>query len=288
MNDGLPYTFAGLEIVPLNRAKFVILPVPYEATVSFKPGTRFGPESVILSSRFMELYDEETNTQPWQSGILTLPELVQEIDSTSDMMKKIGKAAKKIIEKEKFLFTIGGEHSISFPVVKEYQKKYPDLKVLHFDAHADLRSEYEGSKSSHASVMRRIYELGCEIYSFGIRSISKEEADILPELKNVHMNFAFNCRNQTLVEMAKKIPDGNFYITIDIDCFDPSIVPDTGTPEPGGLTWYEVTNFLKNFIETHRVVGADIVELAPSHHYCASSFLTAKLIYKIIAYLTLK
>ncbi len=288
MIEALPYTFGGIKPIPFNRAKFVILPVPYEGTVSFKPGTRFGPESIILSSRFMELYDEETDSEPWEKGILTLPEIVQEIDSAADMMQKIAKAAKKIIEKDKFLFTLGGEHSISFPVFKKYQEKYPNLGLIHFDAHADLRIEYEGSRSSHASVIRRISETGCKIYSFGIRSLSKEERDDMPELKNVHIYFAHKYRNQDLVDMAKNIPAGNYYITIDIDCFDPSVVPDTGTPEPGGLTWYEVTCFLKNFIQTHNVVGADLVELAPSNHYCPSSFLAAKLVYKIIAYLTAK
>ncbi|MCM8814433.1 MAG: agmatinase [Candidatus Omnitrophica bacterium] len=288
MNKALPYTFGGLEKIPLSSAKFILLPVPYESTVSFKPGTRFGPESILLSSRYMELYDEETDSEPWRNGILTLPEIVQEIDSTGKMMKKISSAAKKIIEKDKFLFVLGGEHSISFPVVKEYKKKYSDLKVIHFDAHADLRIEYEGSRSSHACVMRRISELGCEIFSFGIRSISKEEKDALSGLKNIHINFAHTCRNQTLIDKASSIPEGNYYISIDVDCFDPSVVPDTGTVEPGGLTWYEVTGFLKKFIAGHRVVGADLVELSPSNHYCASSFMAAKLIYKIIAYLTAK
>lgn len=288
MSEALPYTFGGIAPVSINKAKFVILPVPYEATVSFRPGTRFGPESIILSSRFMELYDEETNSEPWHDGIITLPEIVQEIDSAPKMMRKIAKTARKIIEKNKFLFTLGGEHSISFPVVKEYQKKYPDLKILHLDAHADLRIKYEGSKSSHASVMRRISEIGCEIFSFGIRSMSKEEADALQQLKNVHINLACNCKNQKLIDTAGHLPHGNYYITIDIDCFDPSVVPDTGTPEPGGLHWYEVTEFLKKFIGLQNVVGADLVELAPSNHYCPSSFLAAKLVYKTIGYLTAK
>lgn len=285
MTESLPYTFGGIEKIHPDKARFVILPVPYEGTVSFKPGTRFGPESIIMCSRYMELYDEETGSEPWKSGIATLPEIVQEVDSASKMMKKIAKSARKIIQKNKFLFTLGGEHSISFPIVMEYKKIYPEIKIIHFDAHADLRSEYEGSKSSHASVMRQIAETGCEIFSFGIRSMSKEEADVVPELKNVHLNFAFQCRGQDLIDRIKTIPEGNYYITIDIDCFDPSAVPDTGTPEPGGLMWYEVTGFLKNFVATHNIVGADIVELAPSNHYCASSFLAAKLVYKLMAYL---
>ncbi len=288
MAEALPYNFGGLEVIPLKNARFVILPVPYESTVSFRTGTRFGPESIILSSRYMELYDEETDCEPWKNGILTLPEIVQDIDSVSKMMKKISTAAKKMIEKDKFLFTIGGEHSISFPLVKECQKKYPDLKVLHFDAHADLRNEYEGSKFSHACVMKRISELGCQIFSFGIRSLSKEEADELPGLKNVNVYYACKYRDWQLIKKAKEIPEGNYYISIDIDCFDPSFVPDTGTPEPGGLSWYEITEFLKSFIETHNIVAADLVELAPSNQYSPGSFLAAKLIYKIFAYLSIK
>ncbi|MGC9066010.1 MAG: agmatinase [Candidatus Ratteibacteria bacterium] len=288
MAETLPYTFGGIKKFPLNRAKFVILPVPYEGTVSFRPGARFGPESIIFSSRFMELYEEETNSEPYLEGILTLPEIVQEIDSAGKMMRKIQNTAKKLINKNCFAFTLGGEHSISFPLVKEYQKKYPDLKILHFDAHADLRIQYEGSKFSHASVMRRISEIGCEIYSFGVRSISKEEVEDLQKLKNVHIHFAHQFRNRALIDQAQQLPQGNYYISIDIDCFDPSFVPDTGTPEPGGLSWYEVTEFLKNFIESHTVVGADLVELAPSHHYCASAFLAAKLVYKTIAYISKK
>ncbi|HOL50503.1 MAG TPA: arginase family protein, partial [bacterium] len=139
MNDALPYTFGGIKQIPLSRAKFVILPVPYESTVSFKPGTRFGPEAIIFSSRFMELYEEETHSEPYLEGILTPGEIVQEIDSAGKMMKKIQNTARKFVEKNCFVFTLGGEHSISFPLVKEHQKKYPDLKILHFDAHADLR-----------------------------------------------------------------------------------------------------------------------------------------------------
>ncbi len=284
MSEVLPYTFGGIKKIPASQARFMILPVPYEGTVSFRTGTKFGPEAVIFSSRYMELYDEETDTEPWENGIITLPVITQEVDSAGKMMKKIQKTVGKLLKDNKFVFAIGGEHSISFPIVLEYRKKYPDLKVLHFDAHADLRKEYEGSKFSHASVMRRISEIGCEIFSFGIRSLSKEEADALPEIRNVHINFAYKCRNQDLIKMAASLPDGNYYISIDIDCFDPSVVPDTGTPEPGGFTWYEVTGFLKDFVATHNVVAADLVELAPSNHYCPGSFLAAKLIYKTIAY----
>jgi len=285
MADALAYTFGGMKKIPLRKAKFIILPIPYEGTVSFKPGARFGPESIILSSRYMELYEEETQTEPWKQGIITLPEITQNVDSAEKMMKKIQKTVRNLLKQDRFIFVVGGEHSISFPSVLEYKQKYPDLKLLHFDAHADLRKDYEGSKFSHASVMRRIAETGCEIYSFGIRSLSKEEATDMSGLRNVHIYFAHNCRNQNLIDKASTLPKGRYYISIDIDCFDPSIVPDTGTPEPGGLTWYEVCGFLKNFAATHTVVGADIVEIAPSHHYCASSFLAAKLIYKLIAYI---
>lgn len=285
ISESLPYTFGGIKKIPARSARFIILPIPYEGTVSFRTGTKFGPESIIFSSRYMELFDEETNTEPWENGIITLPEITQEVDSPGKMMKKIQKTVRKLLKNNSFIFTLGGEHSLSFPIVLEYKQKYPDLRVIHFDAHADLRKEYEGSKFSHASVMRRILETGCEIYSFGIRSLSKEESDEIQHMKNVHINFAYSCRNQTLIDKAVSLPDGNYYISIDIDCFDPSVVPDTGTPEPGGLTWYEITGFLKKFASRHKIVGADLVELAPSNHYCPSSFLAAKLIYKLIAYI---
>jgi agmatinase len=285
MNDALPYTFGGIKKIPAGKARFIILPIPYEGTISFKPGTKFGPEAIIFSSRYMELYEEETNTQPWENGIITLSEITQDVHSAEKMMKKIQRNVKKLLKDNKFVFALGGEHSISFPIISEYKHKYPDLRVLHFDAHADLRKQYEGSKFSHASVMRRISELNCEIYSFGIRSLSNEEAKDLQELKNIHIHFAHNCRNQALIDKATSLPDGNYYISIDIDCFDPSVVPDTGTPEPGGFTWYEITDFLRKFASTHKIIGADIVELAPSNHYCASAFLAAKLVYKLIAYI---
>ncbi len=286
MNETSTYNFLGIPNPIYEKAKFLILPIPYEATVSFGRGTRFGPESIILSSRYVELFDEEIKTEPYKMGILTLPEIPIESNSVQQMLKKITRNVQKHLKKKKFILSLGGEHSISIPLIQTHKIFYPDLKVIHLDAHADMRNSYEGSKFNHACVMKRITESGCEIFSFGIRSLSKEEFEFISSSKMNHIFFAMDIYNKTIENFVDNIPDGNYYLTIDLDVFDPSLVPDVGTPEPGGLKWYSTLKFIKKLISSKNIVGADIVELAPKHPYGHSSFFSAKLTYKIIAYLS--
>jgi agmatinase len=289
MNETFTYTFLGMQNPPYEESKFLILPIPYEATVSFGRGTRFGPEGIILSSRYLELFDEEIKSEPYkQVGIFTLPEISIESNSVPQMFRKIEISVQKYLEDKKFIISLGGEHSISVPLIQKHRIFYPDLKVIHLDAHADMRKSYEGSKYNHACVIRRIVESGCEVFSFGIRSLSKEEFEFISESKLNHMFFDINIHDKPLENFANNIPDGNYYLTIDLDVFDPAIVPEVGTPEPGGLNWYSCLKFIRRLIISKNVVGVDIVELAPKHPYSTSSFFSAKLAYKIISYLSQK
>jgi agmatinase len=287
MNQKHPYTFAGLPEIPYRDAKFLILPVPYEATVSFRRGAKFGPEGIICSSRYMELFDEETMSEP-VTGIMTLPEIPVDIDSPAKMMKRIENAAARHVKERKFLIGLGGEHSISIPLIKLQAALHKKLKIIHLDAHADMRETFDGSKLSHACVMRRAVEFGCDVFSFGIRSISKEEFEFISGNKHVSVVFAHQMHEKQIRSYIETLPQGPYYISIDLDFFDPAYIPETGTPEPGGFGWYQTLGFLRGLIETGEVIGADVVELAPSFTYSPSCFFAARLVYKLISYLSLK
>ncbi|MCM8757267.1 MAG: agmatinase [Candidatus Omnitrophica bacterium] len=286
-----PYTFGGLADLPLKKAKFVLLPVPYEATVSYQVGTKFGPQAIIHASRNMELYDEELEMEPWQAGIKTLPGLVPEKHTPARMAKLIEKTTSSLLIKDKFVLALGGEHSISPSLVAGYRSFYPELRVLHLDAHADLRERYEGTPYSHASAVRRILEMGCQVFSLGIRSISQEEKEFLRKEKPpVEIHWAYTMEPDWPENLSQKAPAGIYYLTFDLDFLDPSIMPDTGTPEPGGFLWWETLRFLRLFLERQdvKLVGADIVELAPKNFFSPACFLASRLVYKIIGYLVRK
>ncbi|MCL5674633.1 MAG: agmatinase [Candidatus Omnitrophica bacterium] len=286
MNKSASYNFLGIQNPSYEKTKFVILPIPYEATVSFGRGTRFGPEGIILSSRYVELFDEETKTEPYRKGIFTLPEIPIESNSVPEMFKQIERTIQKHLKKKKFIISLGGEHSLSIPVIQSHRIFYPDLKVIHFDAHADMRNVYEGSRFNHACVIRRVTEAGCEVFSFGIRSLSGEEFEYISSSKMNHVFYDIDTYDKPLENFIDNIPDGNYYLTIDLDVFDPSVVPEVGTPEPGGLRWYSSLKFIRKIIMSKNIVGVDIVELAPKHPYSPSCFFSAKFIYKIISYLS--
>ncbi|MCD6407525.1 agmatinase, partial [bacterium] len=200
------------------------------------------------------------------------------------MKKKIKKEVQKIIEKDKFLIVIGGEHTISVGVVGAYREKIPDLKILILDAHADLREKYQGSKYSHACVTRRIVEMGFEVYVMGVRSISKEEVEFVEKEKKVKIFYAHQMKENWSEKMQKKIPEGKYYLSIDADFFDPSVIREVGNPEPGGFGWKDTILFLEKFISRKdiEITGFDFVELSPEKITSISSFISAKLIYKII------
>jgi agmatinase len=284
-----PHNFLGIpeKYSDLKKSKFVILPIPYEETSSYKTGTRAGPQAIINASKQVEFYDEELKIEAYKAGICTLDELEPNVSNPEKMIEKIYGVAKGFLNKEKILMSLGGEHTISIGLVKAFKEKYEDLSVLQLDAHADLRDSYQDSKYSHACVMRRIKRF-CDYVGAGIRSISQEEMSFAKKEK-IRLFFAREIMdNPGFVDDILKSLSQNVYITFDLDYFDPSIMPAVGTPEPGGLGWYETLDLLKRVISKKNVVGLDLVELSPLPGIIAPDFLAAKLLYKIIGYISAK
>lgn len=286
----LPSNFGNLPIQnsEFETSKIVIIPVPYDSTTSFKAGTREGPRAIIFASRNFELYDIELGKEIYKEvGIHTLGELEPVLSSPEAMIERVYEVCRELVRLGKFPVMLGGEHSLSFGMVRALKEKYPSLAVLQLDAHADLRDEYLGSKYNHAAVMRRIYEL-CPITQVGIRSMSQEEAEFIKR-KKLNPFYARQIINQQawMNEILSGLGD-EIYITIDLDVLDPAIMPAVGTPEPGGLDWYLLLEFLSKVSKQKKVVGFDVVELAPSDVHCAASCLAASLVYKLIGYTATK
>ncbi|GIU81397.1 MAG: agmatinase [Acidobacteria bacterium] len=285
----LPMVFGGIDderYSSFELARVLVLPVSYEGTVSYGKGTGEGAMAIIDASRNMELYDEETNAEVYKIGIHTLEEF-RPRPTPEKMMQDLYDYVKEILRTGKFLCTIGGEHSISAPIIKAHVEKFYNLSVLQIDAHADLRDTYDGTPYSHASIMARVVkDMAIPSVQVGIRSISAEEARNLPKLSNTKIFWAKDIVGKTdWIEEAVDALTENVYLTIDIDGLDPSLVPTTGTPEPGGLGWYETLALIKRLTEKRRVVGMDLVEFSKTDFSHAPAFLCAKLIYKAFAYI---
>ena len=264
-----------------DKCGIVILPIPYEATVSYGKGCSKAPEAIIRASNELEPYDEEIKKEAcFEKGICTLEPI-----NSEKIHDLVYEKAKKIVNDNKFLVSIGGEHSISIGIVKALKEKYK-LSVLQFDAHADLKYSFEGSQFNHACIARRIFPLCRSLVQFGVRSLDIDEHNFILENKDkIKTFFAKDIYdNEKWMQEAIDALDENVYITIDVDGFDPSIIPHTGTPEPGGLDWYTVINFFKKVFKEKNVVGFDVVELSPNKYSRASDFTIAKLIYKMIGY----
>ena len=279
-----PQNFAGLvpPYADLSTAKVVILPVPYDSTTEWHSGTREGPEAIINASQYLELYDIELNRETYKVGIHTLPKVQPLLNSPEEMIDRVYRIARELIRQAKFVIMFGGEHSLSLGVVQALKEKFQDLSVLQLDAHADIRDEYLGTKYSHACVMRRILEL-CSIVQVGIRSLSQEEQRFLAQ-NNMHPFFATPSSDLASPEDITALLSDNVYVSIDLDVFDPSIMPAVGTPEPGGMQWHEVLNLLRTVTLHKRVIGFDLVELCPKEGPASCTFLAAKLAYKLIGY----
>ena len=264
----------------LKTSKVVILPVPYDGTSTWGKGADKGPEAILEASVNMELYDIETASEVYKKNIFTAKPVIEK-GAPEKMVKKVESVANEFLKQNKFIVTLGGEHSVTSGVVSAYAKKFKNLSVLQLDAHSDLRPEYHGSKYNHACVMSRVHEL-CPIVQVGIRSMDIIEKPFIDKTK---VFFAENIYNKIdwMDKVISKLTD-QVYVTIDLDVFDPSILSSTGTPEPGGLGWYQVLEFLKKVIKKKNVVGFDIVELAPNKNEKSSDFLAAKLIYKLLSY----
>jgi agmatinase len=281
LREERPKNFAGLGEQNLEKAKVVVLPVPYEGTVSYGSGTSGGPEAIIEASRYMELYDLELDFEPYQAGIYTAEALKVDDLSADKMIEEVEKKCRELVNQGKFVAMIGGEHSISYGADKVLREKYPDLTVLQWDAHADLRDSFGGTKFSHASVMRRFYDNAKKLVQVGIRSMSKEEADFIKK-NNLRKNI-FTPEEFNIKKILSRLGE-NVYITVDLDGFDPAIVPATGTPEPGGFSWLDFLALMRQVFQKKNVVGFDVVELAPIKGQPASDFLAALAVYKMIGY----
>ena len=283
---GEPFTFGGLESKDntYHESEIAILPIPYEGTTSFGAGTRNGPHEIIKASRYLELYDEELEADVSKRGIHTLPAVQTLVSSPAAKVEELYRAAKNVLSDDKFLISLGGEHTITPPLVKAHLEKHPDLTVLQIDAHGDLRESYEGSEYSHACAMRRVLELTTAV-QVGIRSISSAEMEALPSLPTrVFFAHEIHKEPQWIHRVVEALDDAPVYVTVDLDGLDPSVMPSVGTPEPGGLDWYQVCDLLKELSSKKEVVGFDVNELAPIPGLAAPNFLAAKLVYKMLGY----
>jgi agmatinase len=266
-----------------DKARVVILPVPLDRTTSYVSGTRNGPHEILVASSHMELWDEETGTDVHSIGIFTLPEMEFPFAAMDDVVCEIRRVASELIGRGKFPLILGGEHSITPAVVGAVAAKYPGLSVLQIDAHADLRESFMGTPHNHACAMRRTLDFA-PTTQVGIRSLSSEEAAAAPALRTtIFYDYNMRADPDWMERVVDSLTD-TVYITIDVDGLDPAIMPATGTPEPGGLSWYEALALLRKVIAKRTVVGCDIVELSPIPGNIAPNFLCAKLIYKILSY----
>jgi agmatinase len=283
--------FLDLKFLPIKEAEAVILPIPYEATTTYGSGTREAPEAILAASRQVELWDEEEGWDPSAAvRLATAPPILAEVSGPQVMLDKIRKNVQAWVGQGKVVLALGGEHTITQALVQSVQTKYPDLQIVALDAHADMRDSFDGSKLSHACALKRVYDLGRPLTTLGVRSYSQEESQLLwvaPRLK------IFKARDLHAAEGWDKALEhlrglsGPVYITIDADVFDPGVVPGVGTPEPGGLSYYQVLTLLKTVAQRGPIVGLDLVELAPIPGHRVSEFTAARVLYKALGYMYL-
>lgn len=275
-------TYAGIpeKYAKLDSSKIVLIPVPYDGTSTWQKGADKGPDAFLHASENMELYDIETQTEVYKQGVF-LAEPVTENSSPEAVVEAVHKTTKEYIKRNKFVTIFGGEHSISIGTIRAFNECFDNLTVLHIDAHADLRKSYEGSSCNHACA---VYEASqtTNLIQVGIRSMDIIETTVMDKDKTY---FAHEmAQDDSWMDAAIDQMTENVFITFDLDAFDPSILPSTGTPEPGGLFWYETLEFLKMVFKEKNVVGFDIVELCPNENEKSSDFLAAKLYYKMLSY----
>lgn len=287
--DFRPHNFLSLpqKFSELESSEFVILPVPYEQTTTFKTGTKEGSQAIIHASKEVETFDEELMQETFKVGIHTLEEMEITANGPQEMVEKVYKIAKELVDMNKRVVLLGGEHTVSIGLVKAESEKCENLSVLQLDAHADLRESYQESKYSHACVMRRIREIA-PFVGVGIRNLSLEEHRFVQK-KKIDLFFAKDLmKDDGWIDRVLSKLSENVYLTIDLDFFDPSIMPSVGTPEPGGLLWNQTLGLLKKVADQKNIVGFDCVELCPIPGLVAPDFLAARLVYKIIGYIVNK
>jgi len=285
----LPHTFLGLDedAASFEAASAVILPVPYEATTSWGSGTRTGPRAILEASRYVELWDQETSRDPSRIGIHTLPAWELTREGPGPAMAELEASYGKFLTRlgDRFPVMLGGEHSISGPAIKAVAAHHDTrVSVLQMDAHADLRETFEGTAYSHASAMYRVLEVA-DVVGIGIRGISQEEVEVAEENQGVTLVYADEMwEGDEWMDRGLEALGDPVYLTFDVDYFDPSLLPSTGTPEPGGGDWYRTLKFLRRVFQERTVLAMDVVELAPIPGIPAPDFLVAKLIYKLLGY----
>ncbi|BAQ64872.1 agmatinase [Geminocystis sp. NIES-3709] len=278
-----------------EEAKIVILPIPYEATTTYRKGCEHGPDAILIASDQLECYDEELDIETcFQTSIFTSNYIadtrVNNLLTAEEMLQVTTDTVKQFIQDGKFVIALGGEHAITTGVVQAYQQSLDEtFTVIQIDAHGDMRYEFEGSIHNHACVMRRVLELGLPTLPVGIRAICQEEASLIKE-KNIPVMWARDIyyNSDWMERSIDNIKTKKVFITIDLDGIDPSLMPGVGTPEPGGLNWYQLLAFMRLIFAKFEVIGCDIMELAPTKDSVVSEFTAAKLIYKLIGYLTIE
>ena len=278
--------FLGYEANQNIKTKVIIVPFGLEKTVSYGGGTKNGPKEIIKASHQVELFDEELNKEPFKEiGIKTVKPFVIK-KKIGDALNQLSNINEKILSKNKFPMVFGGEHSITPGSIKPFVNKYDQITLLHFDAHADLRESYQGEKFSHASAIKRCLDFkNVNVVSFGIRNLSQQEMNFYNNNRSrIEIFWGKDKKNWDLSKLDKLFKDKTVYVTFDVDGFDASIMPATGTPEPGGLLWEDVLPIIKEVCKISNIVGADINELAPIKKFDSYNFLVAKLAYKILAY----
>jgi len=274
-----------------DRAHVVILPIPFEATTTYRRGCENGPAAILDASQQVEYYDDDHDREMWEVGIYTHDAIADTRGdrpvSSEEMLKVTQSTVFKLIQDGKFVISLGGEHSITAGIVEAYRQANPNepFTVVQIDAHGDLRHEYEGSIHNHACVMKRVVDMGLPTVQVGIRSICKEEAELIRDKQLTVIRARDIALQSDWMDRAwAGIRTDKVFLTIDLDGIDPTLMPGVGTPEPGGLHWFALLTFLQRIFEQHDVIGADVMELAPIADSVVSEFTAAKLVYKLIGY----
>lgn len=274
-----------------DTARVVILPIPYEATTTYRRGCENGPAAILDASQQVEYYDDDHDREWWPAGLYTHKAIADTRNghhvSSQEMLTEVQNTVARLIADDKFVISLGGEHSITTGIVEAYRQAHPrePFTVVQIDAHGDLRNEYEGSIHNHACVMRRIVDMGLPTVQIGIRSICKEEADLIRERQLTVIRAREIALQPDWMQRAlAAIQTEKVFLTIDLDGIDPTLIPGVGTPEPGGLNWFSLLTFLEQVFQNHEVIGCDVMELAPINDSVVSEFTAAKLVYKLVGY----
>ena len=281
--------FPEAELATLENAKVVVQQIPYEHTSSYVQGSDKGPAAMVSASHFVEFYDEEIDREAYKNfGIATVEPLDFGNKVNADAVALIANQTKELLNQNKFVVSLGAEHTVTYGFAQAFQEKYPNISILQIDAHSDLRLAYQDNPYSHASVMARVHDLNIPLVQVGIRAQCKEEAQLIKESDNIHTWYAHDLwdNDAWIDDCIDKLSDV-VYVTIDADGFDPSVAPAVGTAEPGGLTWIQGCKLLRRIAERKQVVGFDIVEIAPRENDILTEFTMAKLCYKFLGYLDL-